>query len=374
MTKSFVLGIELDGDGSHPAAWRHAAHAPDALLTPQRYAEVASRAEAAGFTFATFRDSSPSDGLPNIAGRLDTVEVAAFVAAATGRLGVVPAVNTLHGEPFHLANQLGSLDWASNGRSGWLAEARETPAVAAAYGAEPVQDEEAVQREAAEVVAASRRLWDTWEDGIFVADQHAPRFLDLAKFHYADFKGEFFSIKGPSIVPRPPQGQPVVFGRPGQLAGELPDVVLINSGTLEEVAADAAAQRQRGIPRVVLDLEVVLDTGSLSAEERLYRLDAGTPWPVRPGVLRYAGAPEGLAGLLQELAEYVDGVRILPAVLDAELELLGRAVIPALESAGTLARSAVGRSLRESFGLATPQSAFAAAFQPITSEDDRRTA
>jgi alkanesulfonate monooxygenase SsuD/methylene tetrahydromethanopterin reductase-like flavin-dependent oxidoreductase (luciferase family) len=379
MTNStFVLGIELDGDGAHPAAWRYAGHAPDTLLTPARYAEVGARAEEAGFGFATFQDSSPADGVPNVAGRLDTVEVAAFVAAVTDRLGLVPAVNTLHAEPFHLANQLGSLDWASNGRSGWLAEARETPEVAAAYGVDPVLDEEAVLREAAEVVAANRRLWDTWEDGIFVADEQAPRFLDLDKFHYADFTGEFFSIKGPSIVPRPPQGQPVVFARPGQLAAEKPDVALINSSTPHGAAAKADRQRQRGISRVVLDLEVILDAASLTAEERLAQLDATTGWPVRPGVLRYTGGAEGLAALLQELAGVVDGVRILPAVLDEELEVIGRLVIPELERAGIFTRPTAGATLRESFGLARPESVFAAARRlnalQGTAHEDRRTA
>ena len=28
--------------------------------------------------------------------------------------------------------------------------------------------------------------------------------------HYIDFEGRWFSVKGPSITPRPPQGQPVV--------------------------------------------------------------------------------------------------------------------------------------------------------------------
>lgn len=359
----FALGIELDGDGAHPAAWRDAGHPPDTLLSPGRHADTAVLAEEAGFTFATFRDHSPSDGLPNVAGRLDTVEVAAFVAAVTDRLGLVPAVNTLHAEPFHLANQLGSLDWAANGRSGWLAEARETPAVAAAYGVDPVLDPDAVRREAGEVVAASRRLWDTWEDGIFIADKEAPRFLDLARWHYADFEGEFFSIKGPSIVPRPPQGQPVVFGRPGQLAGEIPDVVLVSGGTPEKSAAEAARQRRAGAARVVLDLEVVLDTASRSAQQRLDRLGTATAWAGEPGTLRFAGSAEALAALLQQLSGSVDGVRILPAVLDVELDVIGRVVVPALERSGTFSRPAVGQTLRESFALPRPQSVFAATQQ-----------
>ena len=35
-------------------------------------------------------------------------------------------------------------------------------------------------------------------------------FIDRDKLHYIDFTGRWFSVKGPSITPRPPQGQPIV--------------------------------------------------------------------------------------------------------------------------------------------------------------------
>lgn len=359
----FALGIELDGDGAHPAAWRHANHPPTELLTPQRIAAVASKTEAAGFTFSTFREGT-LHGSPNVTGRLDTTGVAAFAAAATDRLGLVPAINTIHAEPFHLANQLASLDWAAHGRSGWLAEALESPAIAAGYGSEPVHDRNAVQREAAEVVAAARRLWDTWEDGVFIADTANNRFLDLDKFHYADFAGEFFSIKGPSITPRPPQGRPVVFGRPGQLAAELPDVVVVSAATVAGVATAAAEQRRRGVLRVVADLEIVLDAGTSLADERLRALDAASPWPAAPDVLRFVGDAGGLRVLLTELSGVVDGVRLLPGVLDIELEVLAAEVVPGLISNGVFVPPAAGSTLRESLGLPEAVNSFATSKEP----------
>ncbi|MFJ4207990.1 LLM class flavin-dependent oxidoreductase [Paenarthrobacter sp. NPDC089675] len=359
----FALGIELDGDGAHPAAWRYANHPPGELLTPKRYAAVAAKAEAAGFTFATFQDAGPGE-TPNVTGRLDTVEVAAFVAAATDRLGLVPAVNTIHAEPFHLANQLSSLDWASRGRSGWLAEVRETPAIAASYGARSVADPDAVQREGAEVVAATRRLWDTWEDGVFIADAANNRFLDLDKFHYADFRGEFFSIKGPSITPRPPQGQPVVFGRPGGLSAELPDAVVISAATVTGVAAAAEEQRRRGVLRVVADLDIVLDAGDSPAQERLQALDSASPWTASPDVLRFVGNAAGLRALLTELSGVVDAVRLLPAVLDTDLEVLASAVIPGLIAEGVFIPPTSGSTLRESLGLPKPVNSIATSKEP----------
>ncbi|SHW59784.1 Putative FMNH2-utilizing oxygenase [Mycobacteroides abscessus subsp. abscessus] len=51
-----------------------------------------------------------------------------------------------------------------------------------------------------------RRLWDSWEDDAEIRDVATGRFIDRDKLHYIDFEGRFFSVKGPSITPRSPQG------------------------------------------------------------------------------------------------------------------------------------------------------------------------
>ena len=64
--------------------------------------------------------------------------------------------------------------------------------------------------EASDAVEVARRLWDSWEDDAAIRDIASGRFVDRDKLHYIDFVGRHFSVKGPSITPRPPQGQPVV--------------------------------------------------------------------------------------------------------------------------------------------------------------------
>jgi alkanesulfonate monooxygenase SsuD/methylene tetrahydromethanopterin reductase-like flavin-dependent oxidoreductase (luciferase family) len=59
-------------------------------------------------------------------------------------------------------------------------------------------------------VEVLRRLWDSWEDDAEIRDVATGRFIDRDKLHYIDFEGRWFSVKGPSITPRPPQGQPVI--------------------------------------------------------------------------------------------------------------------------------------------------------------------
>ena len=62
--------------------------------------------------------------------------------------------------------------------------------------------------EAGDAVEVVRRLWDSWEDDAEIRDVATGRFVDRDKLHYIDFEGRWFSVRGPSITPRPPQGQP----------------------------------------------------------------------------------------------------------------------------------------------------------------------
>lgn len=137
------IGIDLDGEGAHPAAWRVAAQAPAALFTAARIAARVAAVDDSGLGFATFAEYRRAADTGVQAG-LDTIETATFAAATTGRIGLVPAVNAIHAEPFHLANQLNTLDWASRGRGGWLVGAVDSPDIAAAYGRDPHNSEGAV--------------------------------------------------------------------------------------------------------------------------------------------------------------------------------------------------------------------------------------
>ena len=53
-------------------------------------------------------------------------------------------------------------------------------------------------------------MWDTWEDDAFLLDKKAGLFFDPDKMHMLHHKGENFQVRGPLMVPRSPQGQPVI--------------------------------------------------------------------------------------------------------------------------------------------------------------------
>ncbi|MGF6883059.1 alkanesulfonate monooxygenase SsuD/methylene tetrahydromethanopterin reductase-like flavin-dependent oxidoreductase (luciferase family) [Nocardia sp. GAS34] len=365
----FALGIELDGAGYHPAAWRRSADEPARLLSAQTLQARVSAAENAGFTLATFADSllPPAAGP---AGRVDAPTRASFVAATTSTLGLVPAVATTYAEPFHTASALATLDYSSRGRAGWLATV--DPGAAAAWGRPPRTTEPELRREHRDSIEVARRLWDSWEDDAVIRDWTTGRFLDRNKLHYIDFEGESFSVKGPAIVPRPPQGQVVVFsdgvfGTGQAIPSELEsgvgapsfgaaDVILV-SGPDPETAI-AAAERASGATLVFVDLEVALDLPGRPAADRLAELNAHCP--AESGArLHFSGAPGELIALLTRLSRHVDGVRLHPAVIDEDLPVLARAVLPALFRTGVAHRPVPGGTLRANLGLDRPANRYA---------------
>ncbi|MFJ3669581.1 LLM class flavin-dependent oxidoreductase [Streptomyces sp. NPDC090106] len=364
---ALALAVELDGDGAHPAAWRRAAHSPDQLLTPRRVASVAAVAENAGFTLVTLDDGAlPPDASPDPVGRIGAVERAAFVAASTSTIGIAPVVPVTYAEPFHVSSQLASLDHVSGGRAGWVVGEEERPGAARAWGRPLVADAEGRARESREGVEVARALWDSWEDDAVIRSVATSRYLDRERLHYIDFTGETYAVKGPAIVPRPPQGQLVVLGAPDRVPAARLDVALVAG---RDLAAVASAASGAGTPRVFAEVEVALDTPEATAAERVADLERHTPWTDR-GRLRHIGSAERLVRLLAELSRHVDGVRLRPLVLDEDLGVLSRLVLPALSERRLLVRPLPGASLRSALGLERPANRFATA--AVAAEEDAR--
>ncbi|WP_430998042.1 LLM class flavin-dependent oxidoreductase, partial [Klebsiella pneumoniae] len=143
------------------------------------------------------------------------------MAPTTRHLGFLPTAVVTHTEPFHLSKAIATLDYVSTGRAGVRVQVAARPDTAANFGRRelPPLDRSTAATgplvtelfdEAAEYVEVLRRLWDSWEDDAEIRDAATGRFVDVDKLHYVDVEGRHFSVRGPSITPRPPQGQPVV--------------------------------------------------------------------------------------------------------------------------------------------------------------------
>ena len=159
--------------------------------------------------------------------------------------------------------------------------------------------------EATDAVEVVRRLWDSWEDDAIIKDKPTGRYIDRDKLHYVDFDGPFFSVKGPSIVPRPPQGHPVIAALahstiPFEFAARSADVVFV---TPADTAAVAPMDRRRATARtdrrarrraplkIFADLVVFLDDDRVAAERRKEHLDALDGHAYRSDAAIFVGTP-----------------------------------------------------------------------------------
>ena len=369
-----LLLVELDGAGSHPAAWRVSRTAPASGLDPEHLRGAVLAAESAGFHAATFSDpglpghpDQQNRPGPDAAARLNALQRAAFAGPVTRSLALIPEVDTVYTEPFHISTQLASLDYVSGGRAGWLVAASPSAADAAAVGRETVPGER-LSREAADSIEVGRRLWDSWEDDAVIRDVPTGRYLDVDKLHYIDVENGSYSIKGPSIIPRPPQGQLPVLAPAGLLPPEAvaagaADALLVSAPTPELLAAELAATRA-GLaaggsgPALIAELDVVLHSRGQAAAERLTALNGHTAW--QSPRARFVGSAAELTELLTEVLALADGVRLHPAVLETDLEELSRLVLPELRRRGLLAPTTPDATFREQLGLARPASRYAA--------------
>ncbi|PPF76296.1 LLM class flavin-dependent oxidoreductase [Pseudoclavibacter sp. Z016] len=323
---------------------------------PQRIRAAIAALERFGVTIATFEDIGFRD-LRAAAPRLDAIEQAAFAAPLSGATGLVPLIRVSAVEPFHLATQLATLDYASHGRAGWIGGVDGSEVEAAAFDRPPLDGPEARRTELDDTIEVLGRLWDSWEDDAVIRDVETGRYLDRDKLHYADFEGARFSVKGPSIIPRPHQGQLPTFAPYGSAAPELVDVALIRERTVLEASAAAGQADSQGIARTIVEVSFALDAPGRPAADRAGAPAADTQ---AAGRIHYFGDAAGLVELITEVASFANGVHLLPADFGADVQELGRAVLPALRRAGVFTSPRAGEHLRDALGLAHPANRYAA--------------
>ena len=389
------LAVALDGTGWHPASWRDPLSRPGGLFSARYWTDLALEAERGLLDFVTLEDAfalqssrpdGPDDRTDQVRGRLDAVLVAARLAAATTHLGLVPTTSTTHTEPFHVAIGIASLDHATRGRAGWRPQISARKSDAAHFGRREFPDFDLdffkapaghafireLFDEAADAVEVVRRLWDSWEDDAEIRDAATGRFLDRDKLHYIDFEGAHFSVRGPSITPRPPQGQPVVAALahddlPFDFAARGADVVFLTPESHAEAAelvgrvraAEAAVGRTGEPLRIFADLVVLLDEAPGTAAARRARLDGLAE--IASDAAIFTGTPAELAELLLLWrGAGLDGFRLRPGVLPHDLAQITRQLVPELQRRGAFRTGYTATTLRGHLGLPRPAGRYAA--------------
>jgi alkanesulfonate monooxygenase SsuD/methylene tetrahydromethanopterin reductase-like flavin-dependent oxidoreductase (luciferase family) len=413
------LSVALDGAGWHPAAWREPRARPRELLTAPYWVDVISEAERGLLDFVTIEDAlslqsarfaEPDPRSDQVRGRLDAVLIAARVAPVTRHIGLVPTIVITHTEPFHISKAIATLDYASTGRAGvrvrvslarheaahfgrrdlpplTLADRTAAPDRTAAAGQAAALRQAAAPRsaagqliadafdEAADYVEVIRRLWDSWEDDAEIRDAATGRFIDIARLHYIDFSGRWFRVKGPSITPRPPQGQPLVAALghgplTHRLIGAATDIGFVTPGDARGAAAivaqirsaQAASGRAGDLVHVFGDVVVFLGPDSRAAASRKARLDDVTGAAYDSDATVFTGTAAALADLLLDWQQAgLTGFRLRPGAIPEDLEGITRELVPELQRRGAFRREYEAQTLRGLLGLHRPASRYAPA-------------
>lgn len=297
--KRFIVGVALDATAEIN---------PDEILSTQL--EAARLLDEHSFDFLTLNDSFETG--------FDALLTASFISTQTHQIGLIPTVTTTHTEPFHIATATATLDYTGRSRSGWQALPSLTEAEAKAFGRRDVAESGPAWNETEQVIDVVRQLWDSWEADAEIRDARTGRFIDRNKLHYIDATltdsvGEPYSVKGPSIVPHPPQGNPPVFvvaadEHSRAVALHTADVILVpaeNATSAVSLVAELEAQIERDvlvIPSIPLEVEQLR-----SSVEKL--LDAGIRGlHLRPQ--RLAEDVDTLVSHAREFGEYRQGTSL----------------------------------------------------------------
>src|SRR6201997_4430299 len=223
-----------------PSSWRHPQSRDDSM-SADYYQEIARILEASKFHMAFFDDRL---AMPDRYGndhahtveygircvKMDPVIVLTTMGMVTTKLGLASTCSTTYFEPFDVARRFATLDLMTGGRAAWNVVTSVNDGEALNMGKKSHLEHDPRYDRADEFMEVVLGHWDSWEDGALIIDKQSGRFADPSKVRGPDPQGPFFKSRGPSTVPRSPQGHPVVIqagasGRGQRFAGRWGEVI-----------------------------------------------------------------------------------------------------------------------------------------------------
>lgn len=302
--------------GNH-GGWRYPGADSD-ILSPGYYGRIARALEAACFDLLFVADilavpdrlDSSMDSQLRYGAlgalRLDPLVVLSLIAAQTRHLGLAATISTTYFHPYQVARALATLDHLSEGRAAWNIVTSFQQAEARNFGLEDHLAKEARYDRADEFMEVACKLWNSWAQDALVRDAGAPLFVDPAKVRAIEHKGQWFDVRGPLNVSRPPQGRPVFIqagasARGKRFAARWADVIFVTHASL-----DSAKDFYR-------------EMKALAAEQGR---DPGT-LKILPGIAPITGETEEIAlakdAVLTDLADPRAGLSTLAYHMDVDL-------------------------------------------------------
>jgi FMN-dependent oxidoreductase (nitrilotriacetate monooxygenase family) len=251
MARTLHFGLFIYPGGHHLGGWRHPSVAPKEILGFEYYKRAATAAERGLFDLYFVGDmlaAREREGRLVAEGALnniDSISIDSAIAGATQHIGVVATLSTTYNEPYAIAERFASLDHLSGGRAGWNIVTTANDDAALNFSRKTHMEKTQRYQRAKEFVDVCTRLWDSWADDALLGDRAGGRFADARKIRPIDHVGEFFSVRNPLSLPRPPQGWPVLVQAGGSQAGvdfaaSVAEVIF----TAQTKLAEASAFRQ----------------------------------------------------------------------------------------------------------------------------------
>lgn len=243
-----------------PSGWQ----GPSANLydwrKPEIYQDVAKLCERAKFDMVLYADTLAVPSLfrnsldyyvkNGFMVHHDPVPTIAMMAAVTSRIGLATTMSSTFYPPFLLARLVGTLDHLSGGRFGWNVVTTATKEAAQNFGMEDLPDHDVRYDMADEFLEICRRLWDSWAPDAVVQDRQKGIFAEPSKVRAINFKGKFYSSKGPLNVVSSPQKHPVIImagtsPRGQKFAIQNAEMVIAHKNTIEDMRTYSANIRKQ---------------------------------------------------------------------------------------------------------------------------------
>ena len=170
--------------------------------------------------------------------RMDPIPILSAVSVVTKNLGLAATMTTTYLEPYNLARTMASLDHISGGRAAWNIVTGSNKDDALQFSREAHAPHAERYDRAEEFVDVVRGIWDSYDDDAFPRDKESGVYMRPDKVHLLNHKGKHFQVRGPSAVPRSPQGHPVMIqagsSEPGMnLSARVADIVFTSQSSLK---------------------------------------------------------------------------------------------------------------------------------------------
>ena len=292
-----VAFLQASNCSNYTGSWRH----PDTVsgfMDLEFYQDIAATLERGKFHLAFIDDrlAMPSrygdsfeeaveHGVRVV--KLDLVPILTAMGLATKSLGLGATYSTTYYSPFHVARLFASLDHFTHGRIAWNVVTSLNDSEAQNFGMAEHLEHDDRYDVADEFMEAACKLWDSWEDGAVLLDKRTGRFADPEKVHRVDYSGEWFQVRGPSTVPRSPQGYPVLIQagqseRGRQFAARWGELLFVIYPTPEACKAYRddlrrrvqAAGRDPDSVKVAPAVYVVVDETPEKAQQKLEQIES----------------------------------------------------------------------------------------------------